>query len=408
MAQTLTGSKTVVGLFDSMEQANRAADQLRATGITSDQIGIVAGNESDRYRDYVGNSNTDTGTKDVSHRAGTGAAIGGGLGLVAGLVALAIPGFGPIIAAGPIVAGLTGAAAGAATGGLIGGLTAAGVSETDARLYENRLKQGGVLLTVRTDAAHADAAADILDANGARDIDEDSATTTSSNLTGSNITGDRAATTVRTDATRMDTTRTDALRTGKVRSDVQGDQSIPVVEERVEVGKREVGRRGVRVYSDVHEHPVEKDIELREEHIHVERRPVDRPATEADLNAFREGTIELTETREEPMVRKEARVVEEVIVGKDVNTRRETVHETARRTDVRVEETGGTTTSANLASGPGYEFGTKYANDARYRDREWNSVESDLRRDWQTSGHGTWEEFKDSIRHGWDKVRGRR
>jgi len=204
--------------------------------------------------------------------------------------------------------------------------------------------------------------------------------------------------------------RNDTARTGKVRRDVQGEQSIPVVEERVDVGKREVGRRGVRIYSEVQERPVERDIELREEHIHVERRPVDRAATEADLHAFREGTIELTETREEPMVRKEARVVEEVIVGKDVNTRRETVHETARRTDVRVEETGGTSsrTAANLTSGPGYEFGSKYANDVRYRDREWNSVETDLRRDWETQGHGTWEDFKDSIRHGWDKIRGRR
>jgi len=89
MAQTITGSRTVVGLFDSMEQANRAAEQLRAEGITSDQIGIVAGNESNRYDSYV--SNTDPAAKDVTHRAGTGAAIGGGLGLVAGLVPIAQP-----------------------------------------------------------------------------------------------------------------------------------------------------------------------------------------------------------------------------------------------------------------------------------------------------------------------------
>jgi len=387
MANTLTANRTVVGLFDSMDQANRAADQLRAEGITSDRISIIAGNESNRYSDYV---HTDGPTKDAASRAGTGAAVGGGLGLVAGLVALAIPGFGPVIAAGPIAAALTGAAAGAATGGLIGGLTAAGVTESDARLYENRLKTGGVLLTVRTNDVEADRAADILDANGARDVDEQgSSSTTGSTLSGANLTGTKAT-------------------TGKnVRRDLKGDQAIPVVEERMEVGKREVGRRGVRVYTDVHEKPVERDVELREEHIHVERRPADRPATDADLNAFREGTIELTETREEPMVRKEARVVEEVVVGKDVNTRRETVRDSVRRTDVRVEETGGTTRT-DLASGPGYEFGTKYANDSRYRDREWSVAEPELRRDWETHGHGAWEEFKDSIRHGWDKVRGRR
>lgn len=403
MAQTITGSKTVVGLFDTMQQANRAADQLRGEGITGDQIGIIAGNESNRYGDYA---TTDPGAKDVGHRAGTGAAIGGGLGLVAGLVALAIPGFGPIIAAGPIVAGLTGAVAGAATGGLIGGLTAAGVSESDAKLFENRLRQGGVLLTVRTDDARADRAADILDANGARDVDEDSATTTSQHLTGSGVTTMRDTPKLNTTTT----TRDDAMRTGNVRRDVTGDQSIPVVEERVEIGKREVGRRAVRIYSEVQEHPVERDIELREEHIHVDRRPVDRAATDADLRAFKEGSIELTETREEPVVHKESRVVEEVIVGKDVNMRRETIHETARRTEVKVEETGGTTnTSASkMMSGPGYEFGSKYASDSRYRDREWSTVEPDLRRDWEAHGHGTWEEFKDSIRGGWDKIRGRR
>jgi len=419
MAQTMTGNRTVVGLFDSMDQANRAADQLRAEGIDTSQISIIAGNESNRYNDYVSKDRGET--KDAASRAGTGAAIGGGLGLVAGLVALAIPGFGPVIAAGPIAAALTGAAAGAATGGLIGGLTAAGVSESDARLYENRLKAGGVLVTVRTSDAQADRVADILDSNGARDVDENDSTRSDVTHTGSTLAG--------TGTTNRLTSDTGTTRSDVRKNDLRGEKSIPVVEERVEVGKREVSRRGVRIYSDVQERPVDKDIELREEHIHVERRPADRPATEADLQAFREGTIELTETREEPMVRKEARVVEEVIVGKDVNTRREKVHETARHTDVRVEETGGSTTATSNYDtdfrsdyqtrygktgraydyyAPGYTFGSQYANEARYRDRDWNTVEPELRRDWESRGRGTWEEFKDSVRYGWDKVRGRR
>lgn len=396
MADTLTANKTVVGLFDSIEDANRAASELRQEGIDSSQISILAGNESNRYGDYV---STDSGTKDAASRAGTGAAIGGGLGLVAGLAALAIPGFGPVIAAGPIAAALTGAAAGAATGGLIGGLTAAGVSETDARLYEKRLRDGGVLMTVRTTDSMSDEVADIMDNNGARDVDEDADTTGGSTLTGRDYTHSGSSTRLTGDETT----------------------SIPVVQEHVEIGKREVGRRAVRVYSDVHEEPVERDIELREEKIRVERRPADRLATEADFGAFREGTIELTETREEPVVHKEARVVEEVVVGKDVHTRHETVRDTERRTDVRVEETGLDTDFRSDyqtrygKSGrnydyyaPGYSFGSQYANESRYQGRDWNTAEPELRRDWESRGHGTWEDFKDSVRYGWDKVRGRR
>lgn len=383
MANTMIANRTVVGLFDSMDEANRAADQLRAAGIDSAHMSVVAGNESNRYDDYV---STEDKTKDAASRAGTGAAIGGGLGMVAGLVALAIPGFGPVIAAGPIAAALTGAAAGAATGGLIGGLTAAGVNESDARLYERRLREGGVLLTVRTSSDMSDEVADIMDNNGARDVDEEK--------TGSTSTGAVKG---------RDYTHSGTTPRGTNRENLTDNtkKSIPVVEERLDVGKRDVGRRAVRVYGEVEERPVERDIELREETIRVERRPADRPATEADLGAFREGTLEFTETREEPVVRKEARVVEEVVIGKEVNTRRETVRDTERRTDVRVEETS--------ASGvdPGYTFGSTWANDARYRDREWRSVEPELRRDWETRGHGAWEDFKDSVRRGWDKVRGR-
>ena len=97
-------------------------------------------------------------------------------------------------------------------------------------------------------------------------------------------------------------------------------------------------RGGVRVESRVEEVPVEQDVQLREERVHVERRPVDRPVTDADA-AFREGSIEVTERAEEAVVAKEARVVEEVVVNKEVGERTETVRDTIRRTDVDVRET---------------------------------------------------------------------
>ena len=191
------------------------------------------------------------------------------------------------------------------------------------------------------------------------------------------------------------------------------------------MGKREVSKRAVRVYSDVTNRPVEENIDLRDEKIHVERRPADRPATEKDFAAFKEGTIELTEVREEPVVSKTARVVEEVVVGKEVDHHTETVRDNVRRTDVKVENTGDLSSYDNDFRGdyqkryatsgrnydyykPGYQFGSTYASDAKYRDRDWNAVEPGLRKDWESRGHGTWEDFKDSVRYGWDRVRGRR
>jgi hypothetical protein len=173
------------------------------------------------------------------------------------------------------------------------------------------------------------------------------------------------------------------------------------------------------------ETPVEETVNLREERINVERRPVDRPASEADFAAFQEGTIELTEISEEAVIQKQARVVEEVEVGKQVGQRDETIRDTVRKTDVDVEPMGKAGDydaeyrrdfeSRYAGSGrqyepyaPAYTYGTTLANDPRNRQREWKDVESDARRDWETRGHGAWEEFKEAIRHGWDKVRGRR
>ena len=98
-----------------------------------------------------------------------------------------------------------------------------------------------------------------------------------------------------------------------------------MVEEDITIGKREVERGHVRIYSRVTEQPVEEAVRLREEKVTVERRPVDRPATEADFAAAGKDVIEMTEKAEEPVVSKRARVVEEVVVHKDVTEHTETV-----------------------------------------------------------------------------------
>ena len=117
----------------------------------------------------------------------------------------------------------------------------------------------------------------------------------------------------------------------------QGEEVVPVVEEELRVGKRQVEQGGVRVYSRVSERPVEEQVNLREERVRVERRPVDRPVSDRD-RAFEEKAIEAKETREEAVVDKQARVVEEVAVKKDVDEKTQTVRDTVRKTDVDVEQ----------------------------------------------------------------------
>jgi uncharacterized protein (TIGR02271 family) len=147
---------------------------------------------------------------------------------------------------------------------------------------------------------------------------------------------------------------TETAATGRAQSAESGEARIPVIEEELRVGKREVEGGGVRVRTRVLERPVEEVVRLREERVNVERRPVNRALTDADLRAFREGEFELRERSEEAVVGKTARVVEEVAINKEVGERTETVRDTVRSTDVDVEQTGdvkvrGASASANDA-----------------------------------------------------------
>lgn len=117
------------------------------------------------------------------------------------------------------------------------------------------------------------------------------------------------------------------------------EATLPVVEEQLQVGKREVQRGGIRVISRTVETPVEQTVNLREERASVERRPADRAASPAD-DAFKEQSFEVRETAEEAVVGKTARVVEDVVVGKESSTRDKTIQDSVRKTDVEVEQLG--------------------------------------------------------------------
>ena len=115
-------------------------------------------------------------------------------------------------------------------------------------------------------------------------------------------------------------------------------RKLQEVQEEIKVGKRAVARGGVRIFNRVTEVPVEESVSLREERANVQRHAVDRPATEADLAAFKEGSIEVREMAEEAVVSKTARVVGEIEIGKEVTEHEEAIRDTVRKTEVDVEE----------------------------------------------------------------------
>lgn len=152
--------KTVTGLFDNYSDAEAAVSRLEASGINSDDISIVSNNGDGRYTD---NNNAAEG---AGTGAGIGALVGGAGGLLTGLGLMAIPGVGPVVAAGWLASTAAGAAAGAvvggATGGIIGALTEEGVSEADAHVYAEGVRRGGTLVTARVEDARYAAAEEIV------------------------------------------------------------------------------------------------------------------------------------------------------------------------------------------------------------------------------------------------------
>ncbi len=164
--------RTIAHLYDSYETAERVVNELEVAGFSHDNVSIVANQSTTGANDTTATTGSMTSgtTAATAENAGTGAGtgasigtiIGGGAGLLAGIGALAIPGVGPVIAAGWLIATLTGAGAGAAAGGLLGSLTGAGVSEDKAHVYAEGVRRGSTLVTVRADDAKAGEAESIM------------------------------------------------------------------------------------------------------------------------------------------------------------------------------------------------------------------------------------------------------
>jgi uncharacterized protein (TIGR02271 family) len=372
-------ANTLVGVYSDLQQAYQVISQLRQAGFSANDISIVS-NEIHGSKQH--------GFDDQMRKA------------FGDLKQQSLPGIGNVYASGPLARNLSG------NPRLVDALGQIGADTQDAEFYLEALRRGNTLVAVSADGAREQPALDIMTRFNPLPMQRVSEHWRESGWKGY-------------DANANPFTAQDM--------DREGQQILPIIEEELRVGKREVERGGVRVHARMAERPVEKSVDLREEKVNVERRPADRPATDADLQAFQEGSFEVRETAEEPVVDKQARVTEEVVVDKDIQQRQEVVRDTERHTEVDVERlsgtSGGTTFNPNDPDfrkhyetyfsrsnmpyeriQPAYQYGYSYG--GRYQGRTWNEVEAQARRDWQQQNPDSkWEQYKDAVREGFERAR---
>ena len=388
--------QTVIGVFDSIDEAQSARESLLTAGFKASELRVQSSSELEQ----TSGSNAATGSTSKPEDEGFMAGVGRF--------------FGDLF----------------------------GSDDTEqAGHYSEAVRRGSAVLAVTlADDSRVEQARSALASAGAVDIDKRSESWKQDGYTGF----DPASAPYKTDQILAERSRnlgqmnmieqparTDTDGTART-SEVADGTVIPVMREELEVGKREVDLGTVRVVSRTETRPVEEQVQLREERAEIERRAIDRPATEADLKAFDGGAIEIHETAERAVVSKQARVVEEVVVGKETNVRTETVADQVRSTVVEVDKAQAspgmasqtspdyrTHYQANMASmggtyedyQPAYTYGSQMRSDPRYASRSWDDVEADAKSEWtsrNTDGASTWEKSKQAVKHGWESMTGRR
>jgi len=327
---TAGGTRTITAFFDSRTDADEAVEALVNAGISRSQVRMVAGNEGGTT------SSSSSSTYSSSNE-----------------------------------------------GGFWDSLKDLFLPEEDRYTYAEGLNRGGYLVTATVSDAHYETALDILDDEGTIDMNERESSWRSEGWSGytggsgtSGLTGMAGGGSVGSGGLATGTgamhsasggmaPTSSGLTSGSTSMGSTGtsgnEEVIPVAEEELRVGKRDVSHGRVRVRSYVVETPVSEQVSLREENVHIERRPADRALT-GNEQLFQDRTIDVEERSEEAVVSKDARIREELVISKDVNQRTETVSDTVRRTEVEVEDERvsgtGTGTSTTTGTGTGTGFGT--------------------------------------------------
>jgi hypothetical protein len=370
--------KTVVGLMNNREEAQLVVQDLVNSGFQRDAISIMAGDQEGlgykeglgyQGEEYKSEGEGEARTEGAMKGAGTGAAVGGAAGLLVGLTGLAIPGIGPIIAAGPIAALFAGAGVGAVAGGAIGALTKMGVPEEDAHYYAEGVKRGGFLVTVSADDQNADLAAVVMRRHGAIDIDQ------------------QAQTWRQEGWTRFDETAPYAESSQQVSNEVPAAASRQFYE-----------REAMTEANASAEFEERSNVQEKQE---LEQKEVPYAASSQEFYQRDAGLGESGSSQLE----------------------RETIPRAAG-SDERLEgqlETGSVTDDEELDRYFSNTYGSRREGFEAYRsafhyaevkscepqlcDKEWPEVEEVIHQDWERTHPGTWYEVKEAIHLGWDKRR---
>ncbi len=271
---------TIVGIFDDFTQAQKAARELTKAGIKQGDVSIAKNEGGKGYTTYNGAK-----SKDYD----TGESIGDKI------------------------------------ANFFNSIFGSDINDDEKGVYAESVRRGSTAVTVKTEDNMVEKAADILNDNGAVDVDRRAAQYRAAGYKGYDP--------------QVPPYNVEQTQTERQNFANQGETLLPVIEEQLNVGKRVVQRGGVRVHTNLTERPVEEQVNLREEKVTVNRRPADREFTDADRVTLNEGDFTVTTRGEEAVVGKQVHVVEEVVIGKETTEHTETVSDTVKRTDVEVEET---------------------------------------------------------------------
>ena len=360
--------KTILGLFRNYSDAEESIRELNRLGLSSSEVGLLAASN--------GKSPADKYSKPAQ------------------LSQVELPGLGRVQANASMLNFLDTRDARKDSQGVYGMLLRMGIPRDDAAGYLDGIKQGGVFEAFDVpDEKEADALAIM-----------------------------RTRTQGTTERRLVEEKRQYEERPAERRYEQRVCEKtpelvIPIVEEELYVGKREVPS-SVRLDTRITTEPVEKTISLKEERIQVERRGVDRLADAnlaSDPNLFSERSFEFKAMAEEPVINKRARIVEEVRVHKDRQERTETIRDVLRHTEVEINEDRGLETSRYTDHfkkyygsqdlsfervAPAYEFGERLRRRSSHGD--WSSIEGRVSESWESKNPGTWQRFKEAIRAGWE------
>ncbi|CAI6087305.1 YsnF/AvaK domain-containing protein [Cohnella sp. JJ-181] len=318
MANQLNNSanRHVVGVFESEQAVISAIEELKTLGYSSDQISVVSKNKKE-----LKDIHEETGTKapqGIATGAATGGVIGGVTGLLTGLGLLAIPGVGPLLAAGPIAATLSGAAVGAGAGGLVGGLIGLGIPKEEAKRYDEYVNDHKLLVLVEADATRQHRVYEIFRRYGSLNAD-----------TYANLDGEQ----------RDDLVQAASDAPASPTADASGADTLRLHEERLNVDKERVRTGEVSVHKDVVEERQTIEVPVQREEVVIERRAIQDEATDGAAIG-RDETIRIPVSEERVEVTKRPVATEEISIGKRVVQDTEQVSETVRKERAELERSG--------------------------------------------------------------------